>query len=362
LNVALRSSGAEARQKAKEKVKKGADRLNLQPAGRRRSQKRMALLISGTDLKELFGKPSSMDFLMEVISETFRAHSRGEIASQGGFSLPLVDGKKNFRVLTATVPNAGTVLRTYPLFAGTKDAHLNLLLDGQTGDLLAVIAGAELNVWRTGAPAGIACRLLARPEAKVLALLGSGRQAKGQILAIRHALPSLETVRVFSPNEERRKRFAREMSAWLGIEVAAVDDARAAVDRAEVIDLATNSRVPVIESDCIPSGTLVISIGSGQLPPELVARARVFVSSRDELLSFRPPRQPYSAMMGAGRWSAATAVELGEVLLGKQAGRQDEKEVILFELLGMAAWDAAASSWAYHWALDHRAGTPFSLA
>jgi alanine dehydrogenase len=322
----------------------------------------MALLISGTDLKGLFGKPSSMDSLVEVISETLRAHGRGEIPSQGGFPLPLGDGKKNFRVLTAIVPNAGMVMRTYPLFAGAKDAHSNLLFDGQTGDLLALIAGDELTIWRTGAPAGIACRLLAPPEAKVLALLGSGRQAKGQLLATRRAVPSLEAVRVFSPNEEHRKHFAQQMSAWLEIEIAAVDNAWAAVEGADIVDVATSARHPVLESRWVSRGALVISIGNGQLPQELVAGSRVFVSSKDELSNFKPPRQPYTTLIEGGTWSHDQTTELSEVLLGKKPARQDESEIILFELLGMPAWDAAASAWAYRWALDHRTGTVFSMA
>jgi alanine dehydrogenase len=322
----------------------------------------MALVISGKDLEQLFSQPASMDLLLEVMSQTLRAQSRGEITSQGGFPLPLGDGKRNFRVLTAALPNTGAVLRIYPLFAGARDAHCNLLFDGQTGDLLALIAGGELNVWRTGAPAGIACRLLARRDAKVLGLLGSGRQAKGQLLAIRRAAPSLDKVRVFSPNEEHRKHFARRMSSWLGIEVEAVNHARAAVDGADVVDIATNSRAPVLESEWISAGALVISIASGQLPRELVTRSRVFVSSKEELLNFRPPREPYTAMLATAIWSADRSSELGGVVLGKQPGRQNESEVILFELLGMPAWDAAASAWAYHWALDHKAGTPFSLA
>jgi len=322
----------------------------------------MALVISGNDLEGLFSQPASMDLLVEVISETLRAHSRGEITSQEGFLLPVGDGKRNFRVLTATLPSAGAVLRIYPLFAGARDAHCNLLFDGQTGDLLALIAGGELNVWRTGAPAGIACRLLARRDAKVLGLLGSGRQAKGQLLAIRRAAPSVEKVRVFSPNKERRTYFAEQMSSWLEIEVEAVDHARAAVEGAGVVDVATNSRVPVLESNWISPGALVISIGSGQLPQELVARSRVLVSSKEELLNFRPPREPYTAMIATGIWSAAQTIELGEVIRAKQPGRQTESEMIVFELLGMPAWDAAASAWAYHWALDHKTGTQFSLA
>ncbi|HWP57616.1 MAG TPA: hypothetical protein VNL14_07005 [Candidatus Acidoferrales bacterium] len=321
----------------------------------------MALLLTARDLEPLFATPASVDSLLEMVAEASCAQSRGEVTGAGGFLLPLPDKKRNFRIMTAALPNAGALLRVYALFAGAKDGHFNILFDAESGDLLALIAGAELNVWRTGAPAGVACRLLARHDAQTLALLGSGRQARGQLLAIRRAVPSLKLARVFSPTEAHRRRFAEQMTSWLGLDVEAAEDPRAALARADIIAVATNSRAPVLDEGWIEPGALIISITSGQLPAALVARSRVVVSSREELLSFKPPRQPYSAMIARGAWSADKAAELGEVMLGQRLGRQGESEIVLFELLGLPAWDAAASAWAYRWALDHKAGAPFSL-
>ncbi len=323
----------------------------------------MALILSGKDLEPLFTDPASMDSLRETIEEVLRAHQRGEITCQGGFPLPMADGKRNLRIVTASLPSAGELLRIVPQFRGAKDSHLNLLFDAQSGDLLAVMAGGELSVWRTGTPAGIACRYLAPSGAKVLGLLGSGPQARGQILAVRRAVPSLQKVRVFSPTEEHRSSFAKKMGPWLGVEVEPVDNPRAAVEGGHIVSLATSSRATVIESDWISSGTLVISITSGQLPKELVARSRVIASGKEEVLESQPPREPYASMIASGSWSGEKiAGELGEVILGKVTGRQNEIDVIVFESIGMPAWDAATAAWAYRWALNHKAGTPFSLA
>ena len=83
----------------------------------------------------------------------------------------------------------------------------------------------EFNVIRTGAPAGVGCRHLAPPGAKVLGMLGSGNQARGQLFAMQRGLASLEQVRVFSPTAAHRERFASEMSIQLGIAVEPVDSA-----------------------------------------------------------------------------------------------------------------------------------------
>lgn len=275
----------------------------------------------------------------------------------------MLDVQKKFRIMTAAVPKSGKGIRINALFHGARDANFILLFDGRTGDLLALVAGSELNVWRTGAPAGIASRYLARPGAQVLGIIGSGRQACGQLLAIRRSLPSLQRVRVFSPNEEHRIGFAKAMSAWLGIAVEAVSDARSAVEGAPIVSLATSSRSTVLDADWLSPGTLVVSITSGQLPQELVAGSRVIASWKEEVLTGEPPREPYATMIRAGTWSGDRIVaELGEVILGKVAARQNERDIVVFESVGMPSWDTCAAAWAYRWALEHQVGTSFSLA
>ncbi len=323
----------------------------------------MALLLKESDLRPLFDDPSSMDILLDIITGAFRSYQKEEGLNHPDLRLMLEDRRRTLRFLSATVPGCGVGVRVFPLFSGAQDASFILLFDGESGRLLALVSGGELNIWRTGAPAGVACRTLARANAKLVGLLGSGRQARGQLLAIRRALPSLDRVRVFSPTGEHRARFARQMSSWLQIEVEPVESARAAVEGADIIDVATSSRNPVLEPEWISPGALVISIASGQIPPELVRRSRVMVSWRKEVLEGKPAREPYTAMITSGEWSAdKIAGELGEVILGKVSGRQNENEVVLFEMVGVPVWDAATASWAYRWAQKTKAGSNFSLS
>lgn len=323
----------------------------------------MAIILSETDLAPLYADPASMDALLDGIEASLRAHSGGKAPAQVRFQTPLPDGKRQFRVMMAGVPSAGEGLRVNALFRGAKDAQLSLLFDEASGDLLAVIAGREMNVWRTGSPAGVAARYLAPPDAKSLGLIGSGRQAGGQLIAIRRALPALERVRVFSPTEENRKRFVAKMAAWLQIEVEAVSDPGAAVADADIVSVATNSRTPVLEAGWISPGALVNSITSGQLPAELVASARVIASWKEEVLEGTPPREPYASMIASGSWSGNKIVgELGDVILGNLPARERESEIVIFESVGMPAWDTATAAWAYRWAASRRVGTPFSLA
>jgi ornithine cyclodeaminase/alanine dehydrogenase-like protein (mu-crystallin family) len=322
----------------------------------------MATILSENDLERLYQTPVAIDDLLKLIEDSLAAHSRNEVAGQTRVETSLVDVTRKFRIMTAAVPGAGFGLRIGALFRGAKDAYFHLLFDNDNGDLLAMVAGRGLNVWRTGAPAGVAARQLAPPNAKTLGLLGSGRQARGQLVAICRALPSLRQVQVFSPTEAHRVAFAKEMSAWLGIQVEAASSARGAIQNAAIVGVATSSRKAVLETDWVSPGALVVSITSGQLPQDLIARSRIFVSWKEEVLAGEAPRQPYAAMIAAGTWSGdKIAGELGEIILGKVPARLDAAQTVVFECVGMPSWDTTATAWVYRWAREHRIGTSFTL-
>ena len=322
----------------------------------------MAIILSENDLKELYQTPAAMDELLQLIEASLSAHNRNEVAGQVRVETSLVDTKRKYRIMTAAVPGAGFGARFSALFRGARDAYFHLLFDNDSGDLLALVAGRELNAWRTGAPGGLAARHLAPPNANTLGLLGSGRQARGQLVAIRRALPALRLVRIFSPTTAHRVAFAREMSTWLGIEVEAVDSARAAIQNAPVVSVATSSRAPVLETNWITPGALVVSITGGQLPEDLITGSRVIVSWKEEVLAGEAPRQPYAAMIAAGTWSGEKiAGELGAVITRKIPARQKPGETVVFECVGMPLLDTTATAWAYRWAKERRVGTSFSL-
>jgi len=322
----------------------------------------MAIILSEKDLAPLYGDPARMDDLLALIEDSMRAQSSAANGGLARVETSLLDVSKKYRIMTSAVPGAGQGMRVSALFQGAKDAYFILLFDGDKGDLAALLAGRRLNVWRTGAPAGVAGKYLAPPGADRLGLIGSGRQARGQVIALARALPSLRTVKVFSPTEAHRASFARELSAALEIDVEAVSNARQAVEAMPIVALATSSRAPVIEPQWVKPGALVISITSGQLPRETVKGSRVIVSWREEVLGGESPRQPYMAMIADGSWSAQQiAGELGDVIAGKIPARVREQETVIFESVGMPIWDTVTAAWAYRWARSRDVGTEFAL-
>jgi len=322
----------------------------------------MPIILNEADLTALLADPAHMDELLVLIEGSLRDYNSNRVGGQVRLETSLLDAKKKYRITTSAVPGAGQGMRVSALFRGAKDAYFILLFDGESGDLLALIAGKSLNAWRTAAPAGVASRHLAPAGADRLGLIGSGRQARGQLLAIRRALPALKQVNIFSRTLANRQNFAREMSAWLGVAVEAVDSAREAVVDMPIVSLATSSRAPVIEPQWITPGALVVSITSGQLPRATVSGSRVIVSWLEEVLGGEGPRQPYRDMIADGSWSAdKIAGELGEVILCRLPARAKVGETVVFESAGMASWDSTAAAWAYRWAVQQKKGLAFSL-
>ena len=322
----------------------------------------MPLLLGEKDLAPLYYQPENMDALLRLIEASMGDFNSAKVTGQARIETSLLEPKNKYRIMTSAVPGAGQGMRISALFRGAKDAYFILLFDGESGDLLALVAGKNLNIWRTGAPGGVACKYLAPKGCDSLGLIGSGRQARGQITAIARALPGLKKVRIFSSTKDHRRSFADDMRAYLNIEVEAVESPKDAVENQPIVSLATSSRSTVIEPDWIEPGALVVSITSGQLPRQTVTNSRVIVSWKEELLGGEAPRQPYMAMIADGSWSAEKiAGELGDVILGKVPGREREKQTVVFESVGMAIWDTVAAAWAYRWAVAQSAGTKFSL-
>ncbi len=324
----------------------------------------MALLLTRDDLRTLLEDPAQLDSAFAAIEGAFREHRESGGKPTPQLALPLSEGRGAVRIVTAASATNGVTLRAASGGPGASpiDAYVVMLFDSKNGQLRAVLAGDDLNVYRTAVPAGVGCRLLAHPASRVVAMLGSGRQARGQLVMLHHALPALDEVRVYSPTPEHRVAFALEMSERLGVRVDAVADPRAAVAGADVIGVTSNALAPVFETAWLKPGALVVSMAAGQVPPDLLSQARVIASSLADVVGPGAKREPYTSAIASGAWDPTRTVELVDVLTGTTPGRTSEDEIILYEMPGMGAWDTAIMRWVYDWATQREVGTPFHLS
>jgi len=231
------------------------------------------------------------------------------------------------------------------------------LFDPETGELLAVMDGRYITEVRTAAVSAVSVRHLARSNAKVLAILGSGVQARSHLAMIRRVWPYAEA-RAWSPTAEHLSRFAVEC------QVQAAGSAADAVRGADVVVVATDMVTPAIENAWVDDGAHVIAVGAcrptqREVDPALTARARLIVDSREAALveSGDVVQSIAEGYFAAGH----VGPELGDVAAGRMPGRTADREVTLFKSLGLAIEDVTAAALAWRHACASGRGTEVTL-
>jgi ornithine cyclodeaminase/alanine dehydrogenase-like protein (mu-crystallin family) len=243
--------------------------------------------------------------------------------------------------------------------SGRKGATFHVgLYDGKSGALLALMQADYLGQVRTGAASGVATQYMARPDASEVGVFGSGKQARTQLIAI-CKVRRIRRAQVYSPNEENRTRFAREMSVVCGTEVQPVPRPEMAAEDKDIIITATNSREPVLNGHWIVEGTHLNVVGSnflGKAEIDAVAVRRcesIVVDSKDQArLEAGDFVQPLED--GSIHW--ADIHELGQVIVGRYTGRAHPQDVTLFKSLGIAIEDVAVAARVYAKAQEAKVG------
>lgn len=313
----------------------------------------MPLLLSEADVRALLTIPIAL----EAVEAAFRrlangaanVHPRCRLHLEG-FSylhyMAAADGAGGYEGLKIYTSSREGLRFMIPLFRA------------KTGELLAILEGDYLGQMRTGAATGLATRLLAREDARVVGIIGTGLQAKTQLEAIA-AVRKIERIRAFGRNPERREKFAREMTAKLHMLVEAAPTAEEVVRHAEILVTVTTATVPVVDSRWVRPGTHINAVGANfpqkrELDSETVARAgAIFVDSCEQ------------AKMEAGdliqsfedepaRW--ANVKELAPLVAGRVAGRTSRDQITLFKSSGIAIEDIVTAGCIYELALERKLG------
>jgi len=316
----------------------------------------MALFLSSDDLTRLATPAEYVD----AVREGYRQRGEGAPARPrtritGGDPPGMLTG------YTAILPETGAMGGyMYAAGFGATDAHFVLpLFDADSGAPLAVLDGAYMNPYKTGATGAVGIDALAREDATELAIIGSGSQARGQLRAA-VTVRDFETVRVFSPTRESRESFAEAMDAELAPEVRAVDSSTAAVADADVVITATTASEPVFDGADLPDGAHVTCMGQydpekREVDAETVARA-TYVPDLRERVTIDAGAFILAREEGAIDDDHVHA-ELGEVVAGVEPGRTDPDEVTLFDSGGTAIETVAAAYMLYERGQEQGLGT-----
>ena len=227
-----------------------------------------------------------------------------------------------------------------------------ILQDGDNGRILAIADAPTLTEIRTAAVSGLATKVLANKDAKTVAIIGVGIQARAHVAAMKAVLPHA-TIRAWGRNAVKTRQFADAN----GVEIA--DSLEAAVREADVVCTATSTTDPIIRSEWIRPGCHLNAVGSSrsthvELFPETVAAASLFVDRREAAL--KESGDILNAIKAGLIAPTHIQAELGEVLAGRHPGRRSAEEFTLYKSLGLGTQDLAAIEAAMHAARNKGCG------
>lgn len=324
------------------------------------------LLLSKEDIKQVF----TMKEAVEADKEAFTLFSKGKsvVPLRTNISAPKHDGA--FLFMPSYVEEmecaAIKIVNVFPknIDKGIPSTPAQvLLIDGTTGVVVSVLDGTYVTQLRTGAASGAAFDVLARKDAKKGALIGTGGQAATQLEAM-IAVRRLDEVKVFDLSEERLNAFVAQMNKELasyGTKVTAAKSSDEAIADADLVTAVTPSTKPVFDGSKIKEGATVSCVGSYQphmqeMDPVILTRAsKIYFDSEEAVLS---EAGDILIPLADGTITKEDFTgDLGDVLLGKITGRENDKEIIVFKTVGIGTQDLVTAKKIYDKALAKGVGT-----
>lgn len=305
--------------------------------------------------REEVARRLTYDVCITVVRQAMIALSKGETKQLLRSIVPLSDGR-----LLGVMPGAmgahapfGAKLISvfHENFARGIQSHQGLvvLFEPESGAPVCGVHAGELTAIRTAAASAVATDALARKDARRLALLGYGEQARTHARAI-GKVRELDSIVVWGRSPGRAQEFATQMQAKLGVPAAAAGSVREAVAEADIVCTVTSAPEPILQGEWVRPGTHLNLVGSGYAGPtevdnDLVVRSRFIADSRDGVLHQGAEflRAKSAGLVGDDHIVA----EIGEVLSGQIEGRRSAEEITVYKSLGHVVQDLA-SAWAIY--------------
>ncbi|EJQ42148.1 hypothetical protein IEE_04311 [Bacillus cereus BAG5X1-1] len=238
-----------------------------------------------------------------------------------------------------------------------------MLSDFQTGEPLALLEGSYLTMIRTGALSGVATKHLARHNAKTLCIIGTGEQAKGIAEAV-FAVRDIEKVILYNRTEEKAYAFAQYIQEKFNKPAYVYASPDEAISEADIIVTTTNASTPVF-TETLKKGVHINAVGSfrpsmQELPSHAIANAnKVVVESKEAALEETGDLQ---VPIKEGLFEASDIhAELGQIITGEKAGRENDEEITIFKSVGLAVVDIIVAKYLYEKAMERGVGTTIQL-
>ena len=318
----------------------------------------MPLLLTEADVKSILTMPMAL----ELVETSFQRLADGKATLQYRQRLH-VPGKGLLNHMAAADLITGYMgLKIYSI-AREGARFLVTLFNAESGELVALIEADYLGQLRTGAASGVATKFMARADAHVAAIIGTGLQARTQLEAI-SLVRKLQVIRAFGRDLGRREAFAKAMTARLGIPVTPVSSAQEAVHGAHIVTTSTTSKEPVLEGRWLEPGMHINAIGVNQaqkreLDTEAVLRNDFIAADSCEQSKIEAGDLIHAFAGDPSRWD--TVHEFAEVVVGKIKARISPNQITLFKSNGVSTEDIVVAGKIYEIARERRVGREVSM-
>jgi len=328
------------------------------------------LILGEQEVRELL----DLDALVDAVAAAMVEASAGTAGLPPRVAAQVPERRGMLAAMTAFLPSAGALtvklVSLFPENAGSGiPTHQAVIVafDPATGSPVALMDGTYITATRTAAGSALSARLLARPDSAVLAVLGTGPQARTHARAIARVRPIRE-IRVAGGRDPRAAgALADELAGQLGLRVRACGAYREALDGADIVAATTHATEPVVRREWVAPGTHVTSVGFNregrEVDGETVRDALLVVETRAAALA------PYPSGANEILWpirdglitASHIQAELGELVSGTRPGRTSPEQITLYKSVGVAVQDAAAAALVLRAARERGAGREIAL-
>lgn len=321
--------------------------------------------------KEEVGRLISMKEVIGAVEEAYKAFSGGHVVQPDyiGIHLPEPRGEIDFKVGYCKTNEIISMKASSGGFLDNPTAHgvpngmgSVLLFDANSCALICVMDGSLLTGLRTGASGAVSVKALARKNAKKVTCIGTGNQARMQIRAISLVM-QIEEIHAWSRSPETRERFKADIEGEFGIPVILADSKQEAVEQADILITTTRGKGSLVEASWVKPGTHIVAIGTDmkgkqELEPEIFRHAKIVNDSISQCIEKGETWHPLNEKIIA---LDDIHGELGEILLGRKSGRENDEEITIFDSTGMAIQDNTTAEKIYRNALENNVGTFFAF-
>lgn len=324
------------------------------------------LILSRSDVAKLL----TIEECMHAVEAAFKMFAEGKVdppkvlglhASNGGLHIKAGAMKLNSNYIVAKM-NSNFPENPAKFDLPTIQGAI-AVFNADNGALLALIDSIEITILRTGAATGIASKYLSNHKSETITIYGCGNQGKVSFEAIA-VNRNLKTAYLYDTSRAQAEKLSTYItSLGEGIRVICVDDAKSALKKSDIIVTCTPSRTPIVHLEDVAPGAYIAAVGcdsedKSEIHPRLISVVKVVSDFTEQSAAFGDLH--HAIEQGLVTKSHVHA-ELGEIIAGKKTGRDNDKEVIVFDSTGTAVQDAAAASIVYEKAISEGLGIRFDF-